>query len=183
MKIFRIYSPNVNNRTIHYEGTPIIDSLGELEWTNVKEVCEETYCWDNIEQPYCDCPFIIGSVPVFPYSIIDVLTPLLKGLNIQKILIKVENCQFVILNTLEIVDGVLDDRKSKLTRFQDGRIMDVEKYVLKSQKNYPSMFKLKEIPIFTFVSEELYNTINKLGLSGISFEECKKNKSLTDFLK
>lgn len=172
MKIYRIYSPNINNRTIHYEGTPIIENIGEIEWSNVKNISKETYSWDNMDKSHCDCPFIIGSVPVFPYSVLDILKPLFVGQKIQIIPIRVEDGQYAIVNTTEVLDGVLNEKKSKLTRFQDGRIMDVEKYILKPLKYCSNMFKLREFPVFTFISETLYNTIHKLGLSGIVFEEC-----------
>lgn len=178
MKIYRIYSPNINNRTIHYEGTPIIENIGEIEWSNVENISKETYSWDNTDKSHCDCPFIIGSIPVFPYSVLDILKPFFVGQKIQIIPIRVEDCQYAIVNTTEVLDGVLNEKKSKLTRFQNGRIMDVEDYVLKPQNKIHNIFKLSQFPVFSFISEELYNAIKKLNLTGITFEECKISKSL-----
>lgn len=183
MKTYRIYSSNINNRTIHYEGTPIIENIGEIEWTNVETISKGTYSWDNTDKSYCDCPFIIGSVPVFPYSVLNILRPFFVGQNVQIIPIKVEDGKYVIVNTTEILDDVLNEKKSKLTRFQDGRIMDVEEYVLKSQNIFPNMFKLSQFPVFSFISEDLYNAIRTLNLTGIYFEECKMSRSLINFFE
>ena len=64
-----------------------------------------------------------------------------------------------------ILEDVLNESKSIINRFSDGRIMNIEKYVFKKDRTYPSIFKISQLPTFTFMTDELSEAISEANLT------------------
>ena len=179
MKIYRIFNPSRRYKTISYNGTPIFDNMGKTIWENTKEVSSYPYTWEKDEQKeICDCPFIIGSIPVFNQPAFNILSAKLSPNDIQVIPINVDHSPYYIVNAIHKISGILNKKKSHISYFSDGRIMDIEKYVFSNIPNIPSLFKIEELPIYTFVNEDIASTLEKRNITGVCVEQCKTAFSL-----
>ena len=72
-----------------------------------------------------------------------------------------------------ILEDVLNESKSIINRFSDGRIMNIEKYVFKKNITYPPIFKISQLPTFTFITDLLFEAISDANLTGICMERCE----------
>lgn len=75
------------------------------------------------------------------------------------------------------MDNMLNEKKSKISYFSDGRIMDIDKYVLNNRPT-PDLFKLSQFHTYTFVSEKIVDIL-KSEVTGIVFEKCNSNNILS----
>lgn len=176
MKIYRIYNPNRDHKTIVYDKTPIIDNIGRsVKWENLMAMQAYSFQWENDSEvkEICDCPFIIGSIPVFSVKGYNIIKPFINQSDVQVIPIKVEGDMFYILNTTKVISNILNEHKSKIVRFSSGKIMDIEKYVFNESKSIPSFFRIKQFDTFTFVTEGVAKEIMESDLTGIVVEECQ----------
>lgn len=182
MKIYRIFNPNRDYKTIDYAETPILDNLGKVYWENQTEVSSFLYTWVKDEgEGICDCPFIIGSVPVFNETAYRAITSYLDKNEMQIIPIFVEGIPYYIVNVLRVLPDILNEKKSKIIRFSDGRIMDIEKYVFQKKDSIPNIFKISQLDTYTFVNEKMASIIMEAHLTGIALEKCKVNTYLFPF--
>ena len=182
MSIYRIFNPNRDYKTIDYEETPILDNLGKIYWENQAEISAFPYTWVKGEgEGICDCPFIIGSVPVFNETAYRAITSYLDKNEMQIIPIFIEGIPYYIVNVLRVLPDILNERKSKIIRFSDGHIMDIEKYVFKRKDNVPSIFKISQLDTYTFVNEEMASIIMDAHLTGLALEKCKISSSILPF--
>lgn len=128
---------------------------------------------DNSDNPICDCPFLIGAIPVIrksaiPKKITESFSDLFLPIDIL-----VEGEPFVILLAKNVLGDVLDEYNSVMNRFSDGRIMNIERYVFKKNRTYPLIFKISQLPIFTFITDLLFEAISDANLTGICMERCE----------
>jgi hypothetical protein len=177
MKIYRIYNPNRQFKTIAYESSPLFNNIGEkIVWDNSNDLQSFHFLWDDnsIEKSSCDCPFIIGSIPVFSKISFNIISTYIHLTDVQVIPIEVENMPYYILNVIKLMDNILDTRNSKITYFRDGKIMDIENYVFKKVDTLPPFFRLLQLPLFTFITEDVANCIisSNLNFTGITLDEC-----------
>lgn len=179
MNIYRILNPNREYKTIQYNKTPILKNIGEIIWDNTQEISSYQYTWDknNNSKFICDCPFIIGSIPVFSEFAYNKISIFLDNTNSQIIPITVDGRKYYIINAIILMDDMLNENKSKISYFSDGRIMDIEKYVL-NNKHTPDIFKLSQFQTYTFVSEKIADVL-KSEVTGIIFEKCNSNSILS----
>lgn len=85
--------------------------------------------------------------------------------------------QFYSLFNISNQKGKLNLKSSKIKYFSTGDIMEIEKPVF-NQGEYPSIFKVEEMPGVFFCTEIFKDTIEKNHLTGLIFTECKiKSKS------
>lgn len=174
MKIYRIYNPNRNYRTIAYDNTPVFGDIGEnIEWTNSKVLQLFPFHWDDdSSKEICDCPFIIGAIPVFSQVAFNVIKPFLNENDVQVIPIEVDNLPFFILNVTVLLKDILNQYRSKIVYFKNGKVMDIEKYVFNQSEYMPSLFRISQLPTFTFVTENVAIAMTNAGLLGLELEEC-----------
>lgn len=182
MSIYRIFNPNRDYKTIDYSETPILDNLGKIYWENQAEISSFPYTWVKDERKdICDCPFIIGSVPVFNEVAYKTITNYLNKNEMQIIPIHVEGIPYYIVNSLRVLPDILNEKKSKIVRFSDGRIMDIEKYVFQKKEEVPNIFKISQLNSYTFVDKKMASIIIDAHLKGIYLEKCKISTSILSF--
>lgn len=173
MKIFRLYSQNSDYRTIAYDGTPMMSFLEDSHFDDYDSIHKFNYHWDNSDKPISDCPFLIGAIPVIRKSAIPKIRLAISSDMVLPIDILIEGEPFVIILAKNILEDVLDESKSIINRFSDGRIMNIEKYVFKKNRTYPPIFKISQLPTFTFMTDELSEAISEANLTGIDMEKCE----------
>lgn len=91
----------------------------------------------------------------------------------QAIRINVEGNKFVIFNTFNVVQDILNKKRSDISYFPDGRIMRINSFVFKNKKELPLIFKIPETNINTFINEDLANFLKSISPKGLIIEKCK----------
>lgn len=182
MEIFRLTCEHSGLRSIDYINTPIQENLYNFKWNNIDDVSSFLYKW-NVKDGngFSNCPFIIGSIPVFSESVFYSLFNKFDLEETQNIPVNVEGNRFFILNTLNIVHNLLDKQKSDISFFPDGRIMKIDSFVFKKRKNLPPIFKIPETNINTFVNNEMANRMIRIMPNELILEKCKVNSRLWIF--
>ena len=172
MRIFRLYSPNRDFRTIAYGETPLMSLLEDVNGCDYDSIQRFDYHWDCNDKPICDCPFLMGCIPVIRKAAITKIHTVFPENLIQPIDIKVEGELFEIILAKKILADALNESKSSTNRFSDGRIMSIDKYVFKKKKIYPSIFRIDQLKTFTFITDQLYGAFLNAELTGLAMEEC-----------
>lgn len=65
MRIYRLYNPNQEYRTIQIANTPLLVAIDHNDYSKTIDIHNTQYHWDNLDKELCDCPFLIGAIPVF----------------------------------------------------------------------------------------------------------------------
>lgn len=177
MDIYRLYSPNRDYRTIVYDNTPLMKIIGKEDWGDIKEIENYPYQWDDEQKEICDAPFLIGAIPIFKTDALKRIGMILLDSLVTLIPIRVGDIEYTILKANEYEKNILNEKKSTISRFSDGRIMDIEKYVFIPFDNAPEVFKVASYPLFTFVTEKLASKLTEANLTGLAMEKCKIKKS------
>ena len=117
--------------------------------------------------PLGDFP-TFGAVPVFSEraarALVDLLAP-------HGELLPLEGEPFLVFNVTTVLDA-LDEERSDLQRFTSGRVMQVNRFVLRPDRLDGSpIFKLSAMPrVDVFVSERFRHRVAESGLVGFVFE-------------
>lgn len=178
MDIYRIYTENSPYKAIAYGNTPLLENIGEDKWENIPQIESFSYNWnvDDKEKECGDCPFLIGAIPVFSTNVLKNIKKYLSKDLVDVISIKVENREYAIIKAQKLVANLLDERDSQITRYSDGNIMSVEKYVFKETNELPMIFSLSEYSLFTFVTGQLAEVLLCINPRGLEIEKCKIKK-------
>lgn len=165
MKTYILKNKGGNYKTIDTREHELASIIEHAEWNRLSEIDGKSFHWlgDGIIP---DCPFIIGAIPVIKTSLIDNVAFSGEARTVQ---IDIEGSSYTII-LAEQKGGLLDESSSEIKRFKSGRIMRISRYVL--QKHNFSLFRLQEYPLFTFVSDGIYESLYHLPTNEIIFEEC-----------
>lgn len=179
MKIYRLYSKTDGYRSIAYRKTPLMNIIGEKNRVDNIEIENFPYEWDeeNEYRRVSDSPFLIGAIPIFSQRTMNKIKDFLTEDMVELIPISIEKKKFEVVRAKIRMANLLDEKRSKITRFSDGRIMSVEKYVFKNNGNLPLLFQLQQYPLFTFATGILADKLFELCPSGLCLEECKIHES------
>src|SRR6266513_662719 len=135
-------------------------------WTPIAVVDLVEYDEDE-RKPRCDFP-VFGSVPTFSERAATALHDVLAG---NGELLPLVGAAFFVYNVTRVVDA-LDEQRSTLTRFaSSGRIMKVERYVLKDdQLQDAPVFKLPQYcRVAVFVNDVFRSFALQAKLTGCRF--------------
>lgn len=127
---------------------------------------------DEIDKPIGDVFSVEISSFILNEKSYKVLYPYLKN-HSQIFKIKSDNKIFYVVNVIDIIDCLNYD-KSELKYFSSsGRVMDVEKYVFKTEKlKNATIFKLPEFPKgISYVTEEFKKAVEENNITGFKFKE------------
>ena len=118
-----------------------------------------------------DSPWLQSQSPVFTRSAAGLLEPILSQHG-ELLPLQCPEADLVLLNVTHVIDA-LDEAASTIARLPDGRILNVERYVLKPDairgSNIFKMTKLRSSPVF--VTDEFVKHWRALGLRGLEFGE------------
>lgn len=118
-----------------------------------------------------DFPSLLTHVPVFSQRAVDVLGTLLTE-NGELLPLNCHGKNYFAYNVTNLVDA-LDFRQSEIVRFSTGRIMDIKKYVFRSESlSEVTVFKLPQTPrMDVFVTDPFVERVRSSALSGFLPEE------------
>lgn len=115
--------------------------------------------------------FGLCPIPTFSQRAVDALGSVLRAHGELAPIDMDEPVQYFGFNPTTIVD-VLDEARSEIVRFRDGRVLAVERHVLvESVVNLPAIFKIPQTRRnTTYVSQEFVRSVQQRGLTGFRFE-------------
>lgn len=147
-----------------FDGKSMADIWGGLQ----------TMTWNFEESKVtCDFPLLYGLIPVMSEKAKKIFATLIPADFVEYLKIRVEDENYYALNILKSYDKLLNIGKSKIDYFSNGEIMAIDKYVLNEISDLSPIFKITQLKIRAFVTEEFKNIVKKEGLTGLEFEECE----------
>lgn len=162
----------------------LADVVESLDGTNSLELCAERpelmdkfrYGWlTNESTKIPDFVIIMSNMLGCKAEISEDVKKLFPSLALN--LIKVENDNYVLFSNVAILSNCLNLKKSKITRFSNGDIMEIPTPVF-LPSNYPILFKIEEMPSTYFCTQDYKNLIEGHSYTGLLFEVRKiKSKS------
>ena len=162
----------MEDKDLHFIKDSFIGNSIKEKWDSVKMK------WDiNEKSPIADFPNLGGIIPLFNKKTKTKLDNLLQKEIVELLPVDVENEEYFILNAIKLYDGILNKSKSDIDYFSKDRIMTIDKYVFKKQTNLAPIFKIVELPVKTFVTDEFKEIVEREKLTGIKFVECKQSNS------
>lgn len=171
MKTYKLYHKSDDYRSIFLKGTALENALSSMPFSiQFEDFSDTEYSWVDEKESDSDAPFIDGSIPVLSQQAFEVLNPILSK-NSRATRIFVDGRPFFIVHGEQVIEGALNKERSQIKYFRDGRIMQIKKYAI-NDKQYPPIFKIKEDPIFVFVTEDVIKLIVDAQLVGFDWEEC-----------
>lgn len=122
-----------------------------------------------------DCAIIISELLCFNLKAESIFQQILRLSNL--VYIEIGTDKFVVVPSISVLKGCLNIKKSKITRFSNGDIMEVSSPVLLPDE-YSCLFRIEEMPSSIFCNGEFKCVIDANSLTGLSFEETPiKSKS------
>ena len=171
MKTYRLFHKSTDFKSINLKGTALENALSATPFAvHFEDFSDTNYSWVNENDMDSDAPFIDGCIPVLSQKAFDVLSPLFNKYS-KSVRIHVNGEPYYIIYGEQIIEGALNEEKSKIRYFRDGRIMQIKEYAI-NNKPYPSIFKVKEDLTFDFVTEDVIRKIDEAGLKGFGWVEC-----------
>jgi hypothetical protein len=117
-----------------------------------------------------DFPGFVGFHLVFSEKAFNILYPLIEGSVTPLKLSCTSGKNYIAIRVIDIVD-CLDYSRAKLTRFDNGRVMDIKAYALQEQLiGDRNIFRLPEINR-AFVSQKFKNWVEFHQLEGLIFQK------------
>ncbi len=164
----------------------LADVVESLNGADSLELCAERpelmdkfrYGWlTNESTKIPDFVIIMSTMLGCKVEIFKDIKNLFSNLVITPIPIKVGTDDYVLFSNIPILSDHLNLKKSKITRFSNGDIMEIPTPVF-LLGNYPSLFKVKEMPSTYFCTQESKSLIDGRSYTGLLFEVRKiKSKS------
>ena len=169
MKIYKLYNRVNGYAAIDFTDDGIGDVLRAQKDVNILN--GNSYKWSITEydNKMGDAPFYLGAFPIFEEKKV-------KGFDFadaKTAVFKVEGVNYIAVEAPILSGEIIDKKKSVLNLFRSGRIMMVRKIVLKNKVIYPPIFRIEEYPLYTFVTEEMKESLQKTDLSQLLFDECR----------
>lgn len=116
----------------------------------------------------CSC-LDSGSQPCFSARAKTVLGPHIDGLG-QWLRLECDEASYWLFNVTNTIDA-LDEHKSEVARFHDGRIMDIDSFVFKPERcTGHVLFHVRNTPgAPNLVTQDFVDLVHEHGLTGFSF--------------
>lgn len=163
---YRTYEPTPKDgyKSYMFDGVPVKERTFDKIYPSKYK--------DEIDKPIGDVFSVEISSFILNEKSYKTLYPYLKN-HSQIFKIKSDNKIFYVVNVIDIIDCLNYD-KSELKYFSSsGRVMDVEKYVFKTEKlKNTTIFKLPEFPkSISYVTEEFKRVVEENNIKGFKFKE------------
>ena len=125
---------------------------------------------EGVDLVTSDSPWYGSNALIFRPSVVEQLGDLLVR-NGELLPLRCDECQLFMYNVTRVIDG-LDASSSVIHRFDDGRVMRIEKYAFRN--SLVSGFDCFKIPDFraspTFVSQRFADAWRNSRLTGLKFK-------------
>lgn len=170
MKIYRMTHRSDAWKSIQVANTLIEEVLNNQKSLEAADGAKCSWIEDKTNlEGFANAPFIFDSIPVVDTHAYNVLEPFMMG--IKRSIISVAGEEYYILFSERPDPNLLDEKESSIRRFSNGRIMDIKRYVFKTDK-VPALFGITQRPYYLFATDDVVNAIREAGLTGFDFEEC-----------
>ena len=132
---------------------------------------------DSYSDPKGDFPSLIPNVPVFSRRAVAQLHDLLDG-NGELLSTFVGREEYFLFNVTRVLDA-LDESKSELERFDDGRVFYIDHHSFFEDKLVgSSIFKIQQVRTMdVFVTDTFVDRVHAAGLKGFWFPLVWSNES------
>ena len=177
MKMFQMRADGNRYENLTYANPD--DSKRTLDWCDGTsmagrwfpmplEILKEPEGYEKL--PRGDFPCFISGAAVFTQKAVTALADLLEG-QVELLPIICEAGDYQLANVIRVVDA-LDEANSDVQRFEDGRVMDVERYAFHPEKlKGLTIFKLPQFRRGrVYVTERFVDRVREAGLKGFRFE-------------
>lgn len=122
-----------------------------------------------------DCIIVISELLGGNEHFTKVIKEVMQSINLHPIFVGKK--KYDIYTGMHIYKNQLNLKKSKVTKFSNGEIMDIISPVF-LPGDYTPLFRIEEIPATYFCTEKLKKAVESNELKGLKFSECKvKSKS------
>lgn len=162
----------------------LADVIESLDSSDSLELCPERpelikcfkYGWIMKESTVVpDFVLIMSSLLGCKHRILGDVKNVTYNLNFTPV--KISDDEYVVFSNLPILSDCINIKKSKVSRFSNGEIMEISNPVF-YPKEYPALFKVKDIPSSYFCNEIFRDVIIDKQYTGLLFKECNiKSKS------
>lgn len=131
----------------------------------------------NGQLPIGDFPSFQTHIPVYSGRAVEALYPLLSSSG-EILPLNSEEGTFFAHNVTNVFE-VLDEPRSMIRRFSDGKVMNIEKHAFTKEKlDGVGIFKIPEERLGrVFVSEKFVVKVEQSGLKGFLFEKVSNQES------
>lgn len=164
----------LNNKDDGFYISSIIGSLSN----NPKKVKANWIDDEEEELQIPDITFVNSFIPVFSEKVYNVVknSECIQGNEFFPI--DVEGETWYVLNICTCYDKILNLRKSKISKYDDGSISWIYEFAFKKEIANESLFYLKEQPVSYFCTDTFVNLLKDNNIKGMNFTKCKIIKSI-----
>jgi hypothetical protein len=119
---------------------------------------------------------MVGGMPIFSKRAVDSLGDMLsENGEVLPLLFEGKKNVYFAFNPLRLVDA-LNEEHSQLVRFEDGRVMLVERYEFQPDRlNRYVLFKIPQETARIYVTDEFVNRVKETSLTGFLFRHLWSN--------
>lgn len=167
-----IFDADVNNyRGLYLNAEGVMDFMRRFNGKPIKRswTTEQRLKFVPRFGPKGDCPNLGSHVPVFNSEAVKVLADLLKS-NGELLPAICDKEKYFLFNVTRILDA-LDEDNCELDRFDDGRVMDIDRYSFFEKKLTGAViFKIPQrLLSLIYVTDPFVNRVKTAGLLGFKF--------------
>jgi hypothetical protein len=157
--IYYVNSENIVEFNRRFDGSPL-----KRTWTG-----KEGFRFAPYNLPKGDTPGLSSHIPVFSPRAVEILAELLENGG-ELLPIICEHEEYFLFNVTRVIDA-LDEDASQLVRFDDGGILDIDRYSFKENKlTGVNIFKLPQKPLsYPYVTDAFVRRVEDSGLKGFEF--------------
>ncbi len=159
------------------DGFYISSIIGSLS-NNPKKIKANWIDDEEEELQIPDITFVNSFIPVFSEKAYNAVkdSECIQGNEFFPI--DVEGETWYVLNICTSYEKILNLRKSKISKYDDGGISWIFEFVFKKEIANESLFYLKEQPVSYFCTNTFVRLIGDNNIKGLNFIECKTKKSI-----
>ena len=116
-----------------------------------------------------DFVLIMSSLLGCKYGFLKNIRKIIPSINF--IPVKIDRDDYALFSNLPILENCVNIKKSKVSRFSNGDIMEISNPVF-LPNDYPALFKVEEISSSYYCTEDFKNIITDNQYTGLMFNEC-----------
>lgn len=164
----------LNNKDDRFYISSIIGSLSN----NPKKIKADWIDDEEEELQMPDIAFVNSFIPVFSEKAYNVVknSECIQGN--EFFTIDVERETWYVLNICTCYEKILNLRKSKISKYDDGSISWISEFVFKKDILDESLFYLKEQPVSYFCTDKFIQLLKDNNINGLKFTKCKIIKNI-----
>jgi len=154
-----------------FNGVPVVRGWTPLRAEPIREKAKD---WSK---SLSDFP-VLGSTPCFSQRAVDALLDVLVP-NGELLPLECSEGRFFVYNVTTMRD-VLDEDRSELVRFKDGRVMHIRSWAFRDGAGNAAVFKVPQSRVVVLVTSAFADRVAASGLTGFQLTEVGKVQQQAD---